>query len=379
LATSKTERNNSYLNQKHKINKMKKSLLILFLSFATYLAKSQGFDSVSVETYYISDANDTMTNADGGILPVGSVTYRIYVDLKPGYKFQAAYGVPGHECRIETSTLFFNNEDRGATTPTFSKTNAKNNTVMIDSWLSVGASCNGYYGVPKNLDDGVATNTNNDGVLQNNDPLAGIPLTVEDGIIASSILPLSVTAVGIATEIAMLDNQNDGTNGPIFSTSNGSWAALGGTFGPDTVLNQILIAQITTDGVFSFKLNIQIGTPSGGVENYVAENPVANEVFDPTLIYPVPVGINSITKTNDFLIYPNPSNGITKIKLFNKAGSNNSIRIYSVNGSTILQKNLGFVEANHMEIVDLTNTKTGLYFIEVITDGMKSVRKLVIQ
>ncbi len=359
---------------------MKKSLLILFLSLSAFLAKSQqGFDSVFVETYYISEPNDTITNADGGILPVGSVTYRIYVDLKPGYKFQAVYGVPGHEMRLETSTLFFNNEDRGATSPTFSKTNAKNNTVMIDSWLSVGAACNGNFGVPKYLDNSVATNVNNDGVLQGANPLAGIPLTTEDGLIAVTAMPEPVTAVGIAAEIAMLDNQNDGTNGPIFSSSNGSWASLNGSFGPDTALNQILVAQITTDGLFSFKLNIQIGTPSGGVENYVAENPVGNEVYEPTLIYPVPVGINSITRTPEFLVYPNPANEAIRVKLFNKSGSDNAIRIYSVNGSTVLLKNLGFVEANHMELVDISNMTSGLYFVEVLTDGIKSVRKLIIQ
>jgi hypothetical protein len=48
-----------------------------------------------------------------------------------------------------------------------------------------------------------------------------------------------------------------------------------------------LIAQITTDGDFSFELNIQIGTPYGGVENYVAKNPVGNEIMLPSLTYSV--------------------------------------------------------------------------------------------
>ncbi|MBK9638982.1 MAG: hypothetical protein IPO63_14705 [Bacteroidetes bacterium] len=39
--------------------------------------------------------------------------------------------------RFQTSTAFFNNEDYGATTPTYSKVNANKNTVMLDSWLAV--------------------------------------------------------------------------------------------------------------------------------------------------------------------------------------------------------------------------------------------------
>jgi hypothetical protein len=120
-----------------------------------------GLENIIVEKYYISDGNDTIANLDGGVLPVGSVTYRVYVDMLPGYKFQVCYGVPTHELRIETTTLFFNNEDRGSTSPNFSFTNAAKNTVMLDSWLSVGAACNGYMGILKSDDNGVGNIVNN--------------------------------------------------------------------------------------------------------------------------------------------------------------------------------------------------------------------------
>ena len=73
---------------------MKKILLSLTFAAASFIASAQnGLERVVVETYYISDANDTNANIDGGTLPIGSVTYRIYADMLPGYKFQAAYGV----------------------------------------------------------------------------------------------------------------------------------------------------------------------------------------------------------------------------------------------------------------------------------------------
>lgn len=359
---------------------MKKLLPLFLLLFIAKISVGQGLENVIVETYYISDANDTMVNADGGVLPVGSVTYRIYADMLPGYKFQAVYGVPGHEMRIETTTLFFNNEDRGATTPTYTKTHAEGNTVMLDSWLSVGAACTNNYGIMKTADNSVATVVNDDGVLANNAAPIGIPLTQEDGLIAGT--PEPVTVVGITTEIAMFDNQNDGTNGPIFLSDNGSWASLNGSVGPDTTENQVLIAQITTDGTLCFKLNIQIGTPTlGGVENYVAENPVANEIMLPSLTYSSGiscfVGASEIAAPK-FLLYPNPSHDKVKIKMFNpKGGENVSYTIYDIKGSVMMKETVGNVMANHVAVADVSALAPGLYFIELNIDGVKSVSKLV--
>lgn len=285
-------------------------LLFILLAFNIEAQVNGGLEKIIVETYYISDANDATQNSVGGVLPIGSKTYRIYADMKPGYKFQAAYGIPGHELKIATTTLFFNNEDRGDITPNFTKNQARNNTVMLDSWLSVGAACQAQFGVLKTQDDNVATNVNLDGVLQNNDPLAGIPITERDGYLPGA--PTEVTLVGIDVPAAMLNNQNDGTNGPVFSTINGSWAALGGSasYNPDS--NQVLIAQITTDGDLSFELNLQIAYENiigidtfNVVENYVAVNPGPTEFSIPSLIYPVANDTTTLSSTTTISICNN--------------------------------------------------------------------------
>lgn len=360
---------------------MKKFTLCLGLLFTGAVANAQnGLENVIVETYYISDANDTIANLDGGVLPVGSVTYRIYADMLPGYKFQAGYGVPGHECRIETTTLFFNNEDRGNTTPSYTKNQARLNTVMLDSWLSVGAACAGNFGIMKTDDDGVATNVNSFSppVLQNNDPLAGIPLTVQDGFIAGA--PEPVTQVGISTEIEVFNNQNDGTNGPAFITSNGSWAALNGAIGPDSIDNKVLIAQITTDGVLSFKLNIQIGTPTGGVQNYVADSAVANEIQMNSLIYPDPsAGISDFNTTKSlFMVYPNPVNDILTIKVITAKESNhNSYTIYNAEGKSVYHKDLKANTDSFFESADISSFSKGLYIVQLNADGKISSQKII--
>jgi hypothetical protein len=263
--------------------KKKYLCLLLFLFYLSTYAQN-GLEKIVIEKYYISNAADSIGSI--GVLPVGSVTYRIYVDMLPGYEFQAAYGVPGHELRLETTTAFFNNEDRGNTTPTYTKTQAKANSVMLDSWLSVGAGCAANFGVLKTDDNtttGGATVINNSipPILQNNDPLAGIPLNTQDGLWAG-ITP-GVTFVGISSaDLALFDATS--MVGNLFTTSNGSWASLNGTTGVNPDTNRVLIAQITTNGVFHYELNIQIGTPSGGTQNYVARNPAGTEILIPSMM-----------------------------------------------------------------------------------------------
>jgi hypothetical protein len=269
---------------------MKKSLLFALLtslSLAGFAQKKNGLENIIVERYYISDANDTSSNSVGGVLPIGSVTYRVYVDMLPGYKFQAAFGVPGHELRIETTTYFFNNMDKGGNVANvIPYRNLDDNTVMLDSWLSVGAAAESDWGILKTEDDTVATIVNNTKkkVLQNENPLAGIPIKLRDGILTADVPP-RVTGFGIDSIINVFSFDKTPYNDKkSFITSDGSWASLTGTKGP-TAENRVLIGQFTTNGKFSFELNIQIGTPDGKAEQYVAQNPGNDQILFQGLIY----------------------------------------------------------------------------------------------
>jgi hypothetical protein len=273
---------------------------LMLLSAFTYA--QNGLEGIIVEKYYVANAADAAGSV--GTLPVGSVTYRIYADMLPGYKFQAAYGVAGHDLILSTTTSFFNNEDRGSTSPTYTKTQARGNTVMLDSWLSAGAGCAANFGILKSEDDvaaGGATVSNLNGILANNDASAGIPLTVQDGLYAGT--PEAVTFVGFsAADLAVLDNVSQ--TGNLFTTTNGSWAALNGATGPIASTNKVLIAQITTDGVFHYELNIQIGTPTGGSQNFVAQNPIGTEISIASL-----TGTFGAVNASPTVSITSPSNG----------------------------------------------------------------------
>ena len=258
--------------------KTKQILLGFYLALLGTFAQAQnGLESIIVETYYVSNAADAAGSV--GLLPAGSVTYRIYADMLPGYKFQVLYGVPDHELKITSTANFFNNEDYGSTSPNgISVTNTRKNTVMLDSWFSVGANAAGKVGILKPDDtDGALVNSN--GILQNADPSAGVAISVKDGMITGT--PEAVTFVGFTTELNVFNDVSQAGNS--FSTLNGSIASLNGSTGP-TAANRVLVGQFTTLGVFGFELNVQIGTPTGGVQNFVARNPVGAEILIPSLI-----------------------------------------------------------------------------------------------
>ena len=58
---------------------MKKSIILISaLIFYCFFVSAKGLEKIIVEKYYISDAKDAAAKK-GGYLPVGSVTYRIFV------------------------------------------------------------------------------------------------------------------------------------------------------------------------------------------------------------------------------------------------------------------------------------------------------------
>lgn len=362
-------------------------LFIVFVFFLTYQLNAQGLESIIVETYYISDENDTSVDGDGGTLPVGSTTYRVYADMLPGYIFQTTYGVPvpnKHELIIKTSTKFFNNEDRGDIFPNFGRNRLDDNTVMLDTWLSAGRACSECIGILKSADDGIETIENGDDVLQNADSAAGIPLTEQDGIIAGE--PVTVTSIGFnnvpSDQLEVFDNSNDFQEPVEFISDNGAWGSLEGTMGPDSLENRVLIGQFTTDGRFQFELNIQIrDETTSEVERYVARDPINDEIFIPSLIF----DSEDVTSTNelldestDLMLYPNPT--ITSISVNPELEINGkgSYTIFSYQGQELMSEE--FSIGNYQEIlydIDVSQLPNGIFFFELNQNGTAQVSQFV--
>lgn len=264
-------------------------LINLFIAFIFSNALlSQGLEGIVVERYYQSDANDEFNASDNGAvtaLPVGSITYRVYVDMADGYKFSQIFGTGDHNLTINTTTNFYNDPNYGVmiNPATISANNIRKHTAMIDSWFTTGGVSNSKVGVMKSEDtDGSVGNQH--GVLANNPGgCIGLPINgtgSADGMIPSSPSTYLVpNSLGLGSALSALDQ----TEGNSVLIDNGAIAALGGIVGP-TTSNRVLIAQFTTSGTLTFQLNVQlVNIATGDAENYVASNPGVGELTHPSL------------------------------------------------------------------------------------------------
>ncbi len=279
-----------------------KSIFILAAAAMAASATAQNdIEALSVEIYYISDANDA-TDTDGGPpLTEGSVTYRLFLKLAPGAQLKALYGSANHPLIISSTEPFFNNEQRGRTFGHQVQNQFLNrNTVALDSWISFGAASNQLFGVPKSLDtDGsIVGGASSDGgsesipagMLVNNDPMAEIPLTESDGLMLGGA-PVAPPGFTVIPANAFDPIFRDATSTENTFNNTGVVMQTSGVFGFDSE-NRILMAQLTTKGDLAFELNVEIINADGDVVKYVAVENVEDtqETVNSFLRYPPQCG-----------------------------------------------------------------------------------------
>ena len=235
-----------------------------------------GLEGIVVEKFYVSTKADNAGKLYSGDLPEGSVTYRIYVDLKPGYRFQAAYGSPQHPLVIESTENFYNHLENGNIQPNIiPERTYKKNIALLDSWLSAGACAEGHLGILKEYDDTISDKFIGFEKGYFKGKKKSVPLYELDGMKRSAVLPVpTFFQMDFLSKVI-----GTTTSDKRIYSDNGAWAALGkGAVGADSLsTNCVLIAQLTTVGELSFELNLLIGAPNGSSQKYVARNPITEE------------------------------------------------------------------------------------------------------
>jgi len=119
--------------------------------------------------------------------------------------------------QLQTSTVFFNNEDRGEETgDAIGAGNLVDNTVAVDSWVTIGAASDSHWGILKSEDEdgSIIAGANNDGgsesvtdgLLINNNELMNELLTQADGLLEGAVP--TVTAVGL--DLSVFSDENVG-------------------------------------------------------------------------------------------------------------------------------------------------------------------------
>jgi len=333
--------------------------MTLCAAAACTFAGAQGLEEVFVERYYVTNNNDA-ADPDAGSLAPNTVVYRIYIDMAPGYVLETVFGSPNNPLTIETTTEFFNNEDRGGLTGNDLGANfLDNGTVLLDSYVAMGAAGEGQWGVLKTADTNGAIQ-NSDGRIQNQSGIAGVPPRVQDGLVPGN--PPSVTFVPSNSIVSQLDDVNDG---PAVVINDGAWAVLGGTSGPDTD-NRVLIAQIATDGDLTFELNVRLGAPDGSNETYVAANATGDDIQFDGLSYPTEIPCE--------LPYPAPT-GLFSQVVGNKAVLAWNTQLGSIGCRVLLEKADGTpVGGNIFGLDEINFVLVPASFLEPATDYRWRVR-----
>ena len=291
---------------------MKKFLFILILLAGAFTNYGQ-LERVIVEKYYVSDENDA-TDEFGGGVPIGTVTYRVYVDLLPGTVLKKIYGSPTRVFEVVSTESFFNHESDGQSfAKDFIRARYLEGTVALDTWLTLGQTTRLQGGVvnfgilkDRDTNGSFIGGENNDGgsaeiatgLLINEDPTAGIPLTIADGMFALSEAPTDWFSNGLTDFITGEDTTMFGSiNVRSFYRSNQFELSNSGVLGVEENENQILIAQLSTTGDLSFIINLEVEFLENGElvsRNYVgtSNNLIDNEEYNPFLVYPFECGCN---------------------------------------------------------------------------------------
>ena len=292
---------------------MKRLISALFFSVLLAHFASAQLEKVIVEKYYVSDANDA-TDIDGGGVPVGSTTYRIYLDLKPGTVLKRIYGDANHPFSVSSTEVFFNNVLDGQTfAKDFIRGRYLENTVALDTWLTLGQTARQgtkyFYGILKDQDtDGsFIGGANNDGgsalvatgLMINEDPTCGIPLTVADGMDTLNSAPNNWFNSGVLDFVSGADTTMFGSLVPQNSFESTIFElSCSGVQGTVADSNQVIIAQLTTLGELTFRMNITVEALVNGIPtlmNYVGTDTLLQEgeIFNPYLSYPYSCGCNN--------------------------------------------------------------------------------------
>jgi plastocyanin len=112
-----------------------------------------------------------------------------------------------------------------------------------------------------------------------------------------------------------------------------------------------------------------------GTHYYVCE-PHASLGMKGTILVQSATGINENTSSNDFSIYPNPSEGIFQVDIKNTNEQQIfSLNVFDISGANVLKLSFPAIEGN--QEIDLSSYPKGIYFLK-ISDNEKSFYKKIV-
>ena len=94
-----------------------------------------------------------------------------------------------------------------------------------------------------------------------------------------------------------------------------------------------------------------------------------------------PTAVDDITRLTDFTIYPSPAPFGKFTVHFNSKNPINegTLTVSSITGKEILHEKLGKMAGSFSKTISLPEAAKGIYFVELVADGERIVRKIAIE
>ena len=116
----------------------------------------------------------------------------------------------------------------------------------------------------------------------------------------------------------------------------------------------------------------------GDVGNFGFGN--SNRMYLDDISFTAPVGINEITKSIGLNLYPNPTSSAFKLSFSLSDASKVSYEVTSVTGAKLIQSNEKefSIGSHELSINDNNQLSQGIYFLNVELNGIKMIKKIII-
>jgi hypothetical protein len=151
----------------------------------------------------------------------------------------------------------------------------------LDSWLTMKMASDKHWGIPRTRDP--------DGSILTCPPYPDLAVLRNAGVQKAHIPLCATDGLIDAPEVRTVDNFRFSpgflgrVQGSVIHTMDGAYGVLGGARGVGDD-NMVLIAQLTTTGELSFKLNVQVKPMQGGpLLKYVSTEAMEDEILFPGL------------------------------------------------------------------------------------------------
>ena len=87
--------------------------------------------------------------------------------------------------------------------------------------------------------------------------------------------------------------------------------------------------------------------------------------------------VSNVISSNEFTVYPNPSNGILNIKIKNDYDTLN-LNIYNINGSIVYKSDIKETNNELFKTVDLSSLTKGIYIVRVYNSNYSKTKKVLL-